>query len=162
MTDELLHLTAAETVRVVSYTPDELEVEGTWGPDGSPPPAHLHPAQDEYFEVRSGHLTAVVGGTERSLGPGDTLEIPRRTPHKMWNAGGETATAVWRTRPAGRTAEWFRTIDQLNGGGSRKPPLPGMAKALTSHKDVFRLSIGPKLLLPFVNVVLRVIGLAAR
>lgn len=160
MTDELLYLSGHETVRLIHETPAELEVEGTWAAGGSPPPLHLHPAQDERFEVRSGHLVAVVDGEERRLGPGDTLQIPRGTPHKMWNAGGETATAVWSTRPGGRTAQWFRTVDRLGNGGMRKPPLPAMARALTNFSDVFRLSVGPSKLRPLIHLALRIMALA--
>jgi quercetin dioxygenase-like cupin family protein len=123
MAEELLHLNAHETIRIVHETADELEVEATWDPESSPPPPHLHPAQDEEFEVRSGELTAVVDGVERTLRPGDTFGIPRGTTHKMWNAGGETAIAAWRTRPAGRSAEWSRAVDRL--GISRVVSWPG-------------------------------------
>jgi quercetin dioxygenase-like cupin family protein len=162
MTDQLLHLSDQETLRIVRNAPDELEVEGTWTPGGSPPPPHLHPSQDEEFEIRSGRLTAVVDGVKHELGPGDTLQIPRGTPHKMWNAGDETAIAVWRTRPAGRTAEWFATIDRLTEGGTRKPPTPAMAKAVTAHSDVFQLAVGPSRLRPLVALGLRAVALADR
>jgi quercetin dioxygenase-like cupin family protein len=162
MTNELLHLGDHETLRVVRETPDELEVEGTWMPGGSPPPSHLHPAQDEFFEVHTGRLTAIVDGAERQLGPGDTLQIPPRTPHKMWNAGNETATASWRTRPAGRTADWFRTVDRLGAGGTRKPPVRGLAKGLSEYSDVFRLVIRPEPLRPLADLVLRVVALTDR
>jgi mannose-6-phosphate isomerase-like protein (cupin superfamily) len=160
--DDVLRLSDHESLRIIRQSPDELEVGATWAPGGSPPPADLHPAQDEHFEVQTGHLRAMVGGTQRDLGPGDALQIPRGTPHKMWNAGAEPATAVWRTRPAGRTAGWFETVDRLTAGGTRKPPLPGLAKALTEYADVFRLVIRPKPLRPFVYLLLRVVALAGR
>jgi mannose-6-phosphate isomerase-like protein (cupin superfamily) len=121
MVGQELHLTEHETLRITSETPEQLEVEASWGPGGKPPPPHLHPHQDEEFVVQSGRMTAWVDGDERALGPGDTLVIPRGTPHKMWNPGGESATAIWRTRPALRTAEWFAAIDRLTAGGTRKP-----------------------------------------
>jgi mannose-6-phosphate isomerase-like protein (cupin superfamily) len=152
---ELLHLGAHETLRILRETRDELEVEGTWSPGGSPPPPHLHPSQDEQFEIRSGRLTAVVDGREHTLGPGDRLTIPRRTPHKMWNSGEGVATALWLTRPAGRTAEWFRTIDRLGEHGTRRPSFPAMAKALQTHSDVFVLAVGPKLLRPLIALLIR-------
>jgi quercetin dioxygenase-like cupin family protein len=158
---EELHLTSHETLRVLRDTPDELEVEATWDPGGAVPPPHLHPSQDEEFEIKEGELTAVVDGTERRLGPGDTLLIARGTPHKMWNQGSETAKASWRTRPALRTADWFRTVDRLTAGGTRKPALPAMAKAVTTHNDVFRLVVRPRPARPLVYVVLRLIALAA-
>jgi mannose-6-phosphate isomerase-like protein (cupin superfamily) len=160
--DELLHLGAHETLRILRETSDQLAVEGTWSPGGPPPPPHLHPSQDEEFEILSGTLTAEVDGSRRVLGPGDTLTIPRRTPHKMWNAGERTATALWRTRPAGRTADWFRTIDRLSEHGARRPPFPATAKAIRAHADVFQLAVGPKPLWPLIGLVIRVAALGRR
>jgi len=162
VSEETLHLDAHETVRVVRETADALEVEATWTAGGSRPPLHVHPAQDEHFEVLGGRLMALVDGTERALGAGDSLQIPRGTPHTIWNPSGEPASASWRTRPAGRTAEWFRTIDRLGGAGRRKPPLPAMAAALTRYGDVFQLAIGPRPLWPAVRAALRLLALAAR
>ena len=162
MSAQLLHLGEHETLHIVRDTVDELEVEGTWTAGGSPPPAHYHPSQDEEFEIRTGELTAVVDGNERRLGPGDTLRVPRNTPHKMYNAGTETATAVWRTRPSLRTAQWFATIDGLSEGGTKRPSGPAMAKAVTSYGDVFRLAVVPVPLRPLVQLGLRVMALADR
>jgi mannose-6-phosphate isomerase-like protein (cupin superfamily) len=162
MTGQELHLTEHETLRIIRETPEELEVEATWDPGTKPPPPHLHPNQDEEFVVQSGRMTAVIDGDERRLEPGDTLLIPRGTPHKMWNAGSESATALWRTRPAGRTAEWFATVDRLSAGGTRKPPLPALAKAVTQYSDVFVLAVGPKPARPAVQLALRAVGLADR
>lgn len=162
MPDETLQLSNHETVRVVRKTADELELEATWGPGGSPPLPHLHPAQDEWFEVRTGRLTANVDGAQRELRPGDTLHVAPRTPHRMWNQGAETATALWRTRPPGRTCEWFRTVDRLVAGGTRKPPVSAMAKAVTEYSDVFRLAIGPTPLRPVVDLALRALALGWR
>jgi hypothetical protein len=44
---------------------------------GSPfPPSHLHPAQDEHFEVEQGRMLFVVDGAERIRSAGETLDIP--------------------------------------------------------------------------------------
>jgi hypothetical protein len=80
----------------------------------------------------------------------------------MYNSGGDTATARWLTRPALRTPEWFRTVDRLSNGGTRKPPLPAMAKAVTEYDDVFRLAVGPSPVRPVVQAALRVVALADR
>jgi mannose-6-phosphate isomerase-like protein (cupin superfamily) len=162
MTDQLLHLTAHETVRIISELPGELAVEAAWGPGGSPPPPHLHPAQDEHFEVKSGQLLAVLDGQKRTLAPGDTLDIPRGTVHKMWNPGAVETTASWSTKPALRTADWFRAIDRITNGGKRKPPLPPLAKAITAYSDEFRPLVRPKQLQPFVRVLFRALALADR
>jgi hypothetical protein len=93
------------------------------------------------------------------LAVGDRLEVPPGTPHTMWNSGGQEARVSWRTRPAGRTAEWFREADRLTGGGTRNPPLPAMAAVLSKYSDVFRLAVGPKPLWPAARAALRLLGL---
>ena len=67
-----------------SHTPELLEVEAEWQPESSKPPVHFHPSQDERFEVSEGELRVNLDGEERTLRAGDTLVIPRGTPHSMW------------------------------------------------------------------------------
>jgi mannose-6-phosphate isomerase-like protein (cupin superfamily) len=154
------HLTPHETVTVREHTADLLEVDGNRSAHGSAPPPHFHPDQDERFEVLEGELTAVVDGEERTLRPGETLDVPRGAVHKMWNSGDGTTRAIWQTRPAGRTLEWWKALDEL---GRRHPPGRAgissptrLAALLNEYTDVIRLASGPK---PLVDAVLS--GLAA-
>jgi quercetin dioxygenase-like cupin family protein len=155
-------LTPRESVTVRASTPEALEVEAAYGPGGSPPPGHFHPEQDEHFEVLEGELTARVEGDERRLRTGDTLDIPRRAVHQMWNAGAQPARVLWRTSPAGRTLEWFATLDRLQREGradakGRPSPL-AMAVYLTEYKDVFRLAAGPAPLMSAALTALAPLG----
>src|SRR5918998_1000464 len=111
--EDMLKLTPSESVRIRQRSADALLVEGRWGPDGDPPPKHFHPDQDERFEVLEGVLTARVDGELRELRLGDVLEVPRGSVHQMWNASEQPVRALWRTAPAGRTAEWFTALDGL-------------------------------------------------
>jgi quercetin dioxygenase-like cupin family protein len=158
---DTFHLTPGESVRVVSHQPEALEVEGTWGPGGSPPPKHFHPAQDERFEVLEGTLNTRVDGEERQLTAGDVLEIPRGAVHQMWNAGAVPARATWTTSPAGRTADWFAAIDALRGSGRvGRNGMPGplaFGAYLTEYRDVFRLA-GPQPLLTPLLACMGVLG----
>jgi mannose-6-phosphate isomerase-like protein (cupin superfamily) len=109
--DDLIRLGPHQTLRVVDASPEALVLEAEWAPRSSEPPAHLHPGQDEHFEVLDGELTVVVGADERrTLSAGAILEIPRGTAHRMWNPGSAPARAAWRVTPALRTEEMFRTI----------------------------------------------------
>jgi len=159
---ETLKITPSESVTVVSSTPELLEVEASWGPHGSPPPKHFHPAQDEHFEVRFGRLRVRVDGDERELGPGDTIDVPRDAVHQMWNEGDEEAGALWQTRPAGRTREWFETIDSLHReervGRNGMPGPLAFATLLTEYRDVFRLAVGPQPLIRGVLAALAPLG----
>jgi hypothetical protein len=48
---ETLKLTPNASLEIRESSPELLEVEASYGPGGDPPPAHLHPEQDERFEV---------------------------------------------------------------------------------------------------------------
>ena len=154
MTDTF-NLTPSESVRVLRDEPDAIEVEGTWGPGGSPPPKHFHPAQDERFEVLEGALTARVDGEERVLHAGDALEIPRGAVHQMWNAADVPARATWRTSPAGRTGQWFADIHALRESGRvGRNGMPGplaFGAYLTEYRDVFRLAGPQPVLVPLLK-----------
>ena len=150
-----LSITPHEHVTILEETPHLLAVEVVYGEPGKPPPKHFHPQQDEHFEVVSGRLSTKVDGTERVLGPGDTLDVPRGTVHQMWNAGPEPVTARWETRPAGRTADWFRALDAANRANGKMPSLPVMAKLLREYDDVFRLATVPKPLLKVLSLPAR-------
>ena len=85
-----------------------LVMEASYAGDGSMPPEHLHPSQDEHFEVLEGSMRAIVGGEERVYGAGETIDVPAGTPHQM---GADEPTRMrWEVRPALRTAEFFERL----------------------------------------------------
>lgn len=117
-----------------------LEVEATWTAGGDLPPAHLHPAQHEHFEVVEGTLRVLVGDAERLLEAGDTLDIPAGTVHAMTASNGP-ARAIWQTRPALRTEEYFAKMDgALSHGGS----LLAYAPVFRAHAAEVRLTKPPR------------------
>lgn len=138
---ETLVLTPHEHVTVLEHTSERLVVEVAYAPGGSAPPVHVHPEQDERFEVLEGALDVRLGDERRTLRAGDVLEVPRGTPHAMAAAGDEAVRARWETLPAGRTLGWFRA---LAAAQSRPPVLRqvGLVVALARHRDVFRLRRG--------------------
>ena len=81
----------------------------------------------------------------------------------MWNAGDEPARMLWQTRPAGRTEEWFRSIDALHREGrvgSNGMPGPlAFGVLLTEYRDVFRLAVGPE---PVVRAGLAMLAVLGR
>lgn len=95
-------------------------------PSPSRPPVHLHPHQEERFEVLSGEVHALVGGEEQTLRTGELLVIPPGTPHGM-RAEKTGARLGWQTRPALRTKAFFETVwglakdGKVNGKGVPNP-----------------------------------------
>lgn len=95
-------------LRLVTIDPDRLEMEATYGQAGDLPPEHLHPRQDERFDVIEGSVRAIIAGDERSYPAGESFEVPKGTPHQMTAEG--PARMRWVVTPALRTAEMFERI----------------------------------------------------
>jgi quercetin dioxygenase-like cupin family protein len=100
-------------VRTGAETGGELlEMEAVYADASGLPPEHLHPAQEERFEVLEGTIRALIGGEEGRYEAGETFEVPAGTPHQMAAEG--PARMRWEVRPALRTAEFF---ERLYGDG---------------------------------------------
>jgi quercetin dioxygenase-like cupin family protein len=115
------------TVR--SATPEALEVEARYQPGSQAPPVHLHPEQDEHFDVLVGTITAQVDGDERTYAAGESFDIPRGTPHTMWNAGDAEAHVIWTTAPALDTLGWFEALAEAQRTGDFAP----LGDAVAAH-----------------------------
>ena len=123
---------------------------------GSPfPPEHLHPDQEEHFEVESGQLLFMIGGEQHLVGPGEVIDIPRGTPHRARNASTSRSAVVrWQTRPALRTGEFFRVAARVGHGRSV------LDSALLAHeyRDVFRLCGPASRLVPLLARLATLLG----
>jgi len=81
------------------------------------PPEHLHPRQQERFEVILGALGVRIDGREEVLRAGERVAVPPDTPHTIWNAGeGETHLRVT-FQPALQTEAFFETMFALARDG---------------------------------------------
>jgi quercetin dioxygenase-like cupin family protein len=143
VTGSELKLGPTARLLIVRSSAEELEVEATYAAGSAAPPNHLHPEQDEAFEILEGSMQVRIdGGPERTLSAGETLEVPRGTPHTMWNAADVPARTRWSTRPAGRTEGWFRTLDSFQrraeAGEAIEPE--EYTSAFAEYQDVFRLA----------------------
>jgi quercetin dioxygenase-like cupin family protein len=120
-----------------------LEMEATYEPSRGTPPEHFHPRQEERFEILEGTMHARVGGEERQLRAGDTLDIAAGVPHSMWNEGPDRARTLWQTRPALRTEDFFEALFRLAREGG-KPGALRTAVFASEFRDEFRTtSPGP-------------------
>jgi mannose-6-phosphate isomerase-like protein (cupin superfamily) len=152
----------AERVTVRSHTAALLEVEARWLPAPAGPLAHRHPHQAERFAVQSGELSVELDGTTRVLRAGDELEIPQGAAHRMFNSGDEPAVATWQTRPALRTAEFWRDMDAArrtrptDAHGMLTPVAAG--PLLHGYRDVFQIAWPA----PVRTAVLAALRVAAR
>lgn len=99
-----------QVIRLVELTSERLVMESIYQAGGAPAPPHLHPAQDERFEVIEGGVRANVGGEERVLRAGDEFVVPRGTTHDLGGLPDESGTVIWEVRPPLRTWEFFEAL----------------------------------------------------
>jgi quercetin dioxygenase-like cupin family protein len=142
--DELLNpVTGLRTVfRKTSRETDGelLQVDWLGSPGWTAGPDHVHPYQEERFEVISGKLGLRVDGVERVLREGEGIIAPAGSAHAAWNAGDDTVHALVDFRPALRTERAFETLAGLardgktNRAGAPKNPLR-LALVLREFED---------------------------
>ena len=91
---------------------DALQVE-VWAAPGANVPPHVHPTQEERFEVLAGMVTFWVDGERRSAGPGDTLVAPPGSVHAFENEDDEAHLMV-EVRPALNLQEFLESAAGLS------------------------------------------------
>jgi mannose-6-phosphate isomerase-like protein (cupin superfamily) len=139
MPGDRLRLSPNATLELRASDDELLEVEATYDGGGSPPPNHMHPEQDEHFEILHGSMRVIVDGEEKTLDAGDEIDIPRGSAHQMWNPAEDPATVRWQTRPRGRTEDFFRAVDEVMPAEGGMPDLARMLEVVKDFDDTFRL-----------------------
>jgi quercetin dioxygenase-like cupin family protein len=117
-------------LRFVRITEEVLEMEQAYPGEGPLPPPHLHPMQEERFEVLEGAVRAVIGDAERRYEQGEVFVVAAGITHQMGGVGA--ARIKWEVRPALHTAEFF---EELYTGAAASDP----AGFLERFADEFRL-----------------------
>ena len=101
------------------------------------PPSHLHPAQDETFEILEGSVEFILDGVRSQQAAPAVVEVPAGTVHQLHNTSDEPATVLWSTRPALRTGEFFLALHEAAGDIER------VVAVITEYDDVFCLADHP-------------------
>ena len=79
---------------------------------------HVHPLQEEHFEVLSGTFGVQIGDEQRSLREGEEATVPPGTPHRWFNEDEqEEARILLELRPALNTETFFETLYGLTRDG---------------------------------------------
>jgi quercetin dioxygenase-like cupin family protein len=125
-------------------------------PNGAVAAAHVHPNQEERFQVLRGTVGIRSGRERIEAGPGQRITIPAGTPHRFWNAGDEEAHFVCEIRPALGFERLIETMFSLAADGKTgrngMPSPLRLAVIARHHFDDVRL--------PFPPAALQRIGLA--
>jgi mannose-6-phosphate isomerase-like protein (cupin superfamily) len=105
-----------------------LEIDLELAPDGHVPGKHVHPVQEERFEVIGGTMKFKMGRKTVVAEAGDVVTVPAGTPHKFENGGDETAYVRVQVRPALKMEQLFETAVALAEEG--RTTSKGMPKPL--------------------------------
>lgn len=97
--------------------------EGT-GEQGGP--KHLHLEQDEWIYILEGQFEFIVGNKRLHLGPGESLFIPRNTPHVWRCISGLPGKILTAYQPAGKMEEFWRELGNPANIGPIFPTLEQM------------------------------------
>jgi mannose-6-phosphate isomerase-like protein (cupin superfamily) len=104
---------------------EAVVIETVVEPHGFAAAAHVHPNEEERFEIVAGTLGLRVGGEEIVAGPGETLTVPAGTPHRFWNAGEKRVRFRCEVRPALQFEQLLETMFALAADGTtNKKGLP--------------------------------------
>ena len=116
-------------------------------PGGYVAAAHVHPSQDERFEVLKGAVGFLIDKQELVARPGDRMLVPAGAKHKFWNAGPEEAHFVCEIRPALGFEQLVETMFALatDGKTNRKGMPNPLRLAVIAHAtfDTVRLPFPP-------------------
>jgi quercetin dioxygenase-like cupin family protein len=96
---------------------ERVVVETLVEPNGAVAAAHVHPAQDELFEVLGGEVEFRLGKQTLVVKPGDRVLVPAGTPHRFRNVGAETAHFVCEITPALEFEQLIETMFSLAADG---------------------------------------------
>ena len=132
-------------------------------PGGHVPRLHVHPLQEERFEVTAGKMKFRYGMKTIVAGPGETVVVPAGKIHNFANAGDEPSQCRVEIRPALKMEQLFETTVRLaqEGRTNRKgmPKPLDLALFVEEFKDEVRAPFPPA---PVVKAVMAPLRALAR
>ena len=116
--------------RIVEHTAERGVAEMVATPGGAVAGAHLHPGQDERFEVLEGIMGYRRGEERGELGRGESVTVPAGVVHDWWNAGDSNLEARVTVTPPGLFAAMVGAVWGLAVlGRTNAKGMPGILDA---------------------------------
>lgn len=109
----------------------EIHSKGKTGPA-----LHIHQDQDETVYILEGEYLYQIGEEQRRFKVGDTIFIPRNTPHAFVHLGEGTGRKLSMYQPANKIEEMFRQLGLLK---EQTPEKIQAAMAVNNSKVVGKL-----------------------
>ena len=78
---------------------------------------HIHPFQENRFQIISGELSFQIDGKIKKAQQGNIISIPKNTPHVFWNDGNVEAIYIQEFYPALKIDQLFETFFALARDG---------------------------------------------
>jgi quercetin dioxygenase-like cupin family protein len=122
-----------------------LAFDLTLTPDGHVPGMHVHPEQEERFEVVSGTMEFRLGRTKIVAGPGETVVVPAGKMHRFSNGGDGDAQVKVEVHPALKMEDLLESTVRLAEEG--KTNRKGMPKPV--HLALFVREYAREVRAPF-------------
>jgi mannose-6-phosphate isomerase-like protein (cupin superfamily) len=126
---------------------------------GHVPGAHIHPLQEERFEVTSGSMKFRHGMKTTVAGPGETVVVPAGKIHSFAQYGDEPSQCRVEIRPALRMEQLFETTVRLaQEGRTTKKGMPkplDLALFVEEFKDEVKAPFPPAWFVRLVMTPLR-------
>jgi mannose-6-phosphate isomerase-like protein (cupin superfamily) len=141
-----------------------FRAEGAFPPGGFAGVEHIHPHQDEHFEVLAGTAVFHVEGRELTLGAGETIDVPAGTRHTFANAGGSEMRVLFEFRPALECTDLFYELyfGAAQEGRVNAKAMPGLLDLAIAWPLVSDHAILPKPPAWMQHLTFRVLGPIAR
>jgi mannose-6-phosphate isomerase-like protein (cupin superfamily) len=89
---------------------------------------HLHPAQEERFEILDGSVGIQFGKQRLVAGPGHRLTVTAGTAHRLWNAGEEPSRYLSEIRPALQFEQLATTLFELAAATRTRNRAPNLLR----------------------------------
>ncbi len=136
------------------FTRTAAETEGEYvrfecfvKPSGFVAAPHVHPFQEERFEVLDGSVSFRIDGQMLTASPGEVVLVAAGRKHQFWNAGDEEVRFACEVRPALRFEQLIETMFSLaQAGKTNKKGMPNplrLAVIAQEHFDTVRLPFPP-------------------
>jgi quercetin dioxygenase-like cupin family protein len=137
----LFRTTSAET------NGEAVVIECWVDPNGFVAKPHVHPYQEERFEILRGSVMFRLNGQLLAAAPGDRVLVPRGAAHQFWNDGEDEAHFVCEIRPALQFEQLLETMFSLAADGrTNRKGMPNplrLAVIAAAHFDTVRLPSPP-------------------
>jgi mannose-6-phosphate isomerase-like protein (cupin superfamily) len=139
-----------------------LQIDCISPPTAVKEPEHIHPLQENKFEIISGSCTFNIEGKERLAKAGEVVTIPPKVRHHFWNSGEVDAHYIQEFRPALKIADFFDTFFALSRDGKlNEKGIPNFFHAsliILRHKNEIRVTNPPWAIQYLTYILLAPIG----